>query len=67
MAIHLTDMERKAIKEARPCLAKALEKAKLLNAFMEVPPEVIDDIIYACWSGCRASMQVQSMKGEIPF
>ena len=66
MSAHLTDMEVKAIREARPALAQALEKHGLMPAFFNCTPDVIDAIIQACWDGCRNSMQMQNLKGEGP-
>ena len=64
---HLTDMERKAVFEARGDLFKALQTAGIADRFNGCTAEQMDSVIRAVWEGVRLSMQRQSNSGEIPF
>lgn len=65
--LKLSDMERQAITDARYQLAVVLQKHSILDLFKDFEAATIDEIIEACWRGCRQSMQMQSAKGQVPF
>ena len=65
--IDKTDMEKKAIKDARRFFAEALTELGLMQAFLDRKPEEIDQLIEACVDGFQDSMQSQSLDNDIPF
>jgi hypothetical protein len=73
MAERYTAMEKLAIVAARTQLWDALvaidgdAASPLCDAFCDLTGEQIDSIISTIWEGLRASMQIQSARGEIPF
>jgi len=65
--IDKTDMEQKAIIDARRFFAEALTELGLMDAFHDRNAKDIDQIIEACIDGFQDSMQRQSLDGDVPF
>jgi hypothetical protein len=63
----LSDMEQEAIRAARQSLYDALVKIGIADAFDNCTADQIDMVIEKVWEGLRASMHLQSAKGEIPW
>lgn len=73
--IDKTDMEAKAIRDARRPFAEVLTELGLMAAFFDRKPEEIDRLIEACVDGFQESITRQaaeknkpmSFNDEIPF
>ena len=65
--IDKTDMEQRAIRDARAFLAAILTELDLMAPFFNRPPTEIDRIIEACVDGYQDSMLRQSAAGSVPF
>ena len=70
--IDKTEMEKRAIKDARRFFAEALNELRLMAPFHDRSAQEIDRIIEACIDGFQDSMQRQADEGrpfddEIPF
>ena len=65
--IDKTDMEKRAIADARHFLAEVLNAMDLMDPFLNRTTEEIDRIIEACVDGFQDSMLRQSNAGVIPY
>jgi hypothetical protein len=66
MDVNLTAMERKAIQDSRVPVCQAM-MAKGIIVPDTLTEAQFDEVLEAAWNALRASMQMQTAKGEIPF
>jgi hypothetical protein len=60
-------MELQAIRDARQALYDALLKIGVAAAFDNCTADEIDSVIEEVWQALRASMHLQSARGECPI
>jgi Family of unknown function (DUF6511) len=65
--IDKTDMEQQAIKDARRPFAEALTELGLMEHFLDLSAEQIDQLIEAAVDGFQQSMQCQALNDDLPF
>jgi hypothetical protein len=65
--IDKTEMERQAIKDARRPLAEALTELGLMQHFLDLSAEQIDQLIEAAVDGFQQSMQCQALNDDVPW
>ena len=65
--IDKTDMEKRAIRDARRFLAETLTEMDLMDPFLNRATQEIDRIIEACVDGFQDSMLRQSNAGLVPY
>jgi hypothetical protein len=65
--IDKTDMEQRALKDARRFLAETLTELGLMAQFHDRSGADIDRIIEACVDGFQSSMCRQSAEGDVPL
>ena len=65
--IDKTDMEARAIKQARRFFAEVIQELGLMPAFENRSAAEIDRIIEACVDGFREAMGREALNDEIPF
>jgi hypothetical protein len=67
----ITDMERKAIEDARATLWNSMVgwigEERAMEIFGALDTGQIDRAIFAIWTALQASMQKQSAHGDLPF
>jgi hypothetical protein len=65
--IDKTDMEQRAIKDARRPFAEALTELGLMEHFLDLSAEQIDQLIEAAVDGFQQSMQCQALNDDVPW
>ncbi len=65
--IDKTDIEKRALKDARQPFAEVLTELNLMSAFRDRTPEEIDRIIEVCVDGFAESMKRQALNDDISF
>jgi hypothetical protein len=67
----ITDMERKAVEDARATLWSSMVdwvgEERAMGIFGALDTGQIDRAIFAIWTALQVSMQKQSARGSIPF
>jgi hypothetical protein len=67
----ITDMERKAVEDARATLWSSMVEwigeERAMEIFGALNEGQIDRAIYDIWTALQVSMQKQSARGDIPF
>src|ERR671918_242042 len=65
--IDKTEMEQQAIKDARRPFAEALTELGLMEHFLDLSAEQIDQLIEATVDGFQQSMQCQALNDDVPW
>jgi hypothetical protein len=65
--IDKTNIEQQAIKDARRPFAEALTELGLMEHFLELSAEQIDQLIEAAVDGFQQSMQRQALNDDVPW
>jgi hypothetical protein len=65
--IDKTEMEQQAIKDARRLFAAALTELGLMQHFLELGAEQIDQLIEAAVDGFQESVQRQALNEDVPW
>jgi Family of unknown function (DUF6511) len=65
--IDKTEMEQRALKDARRPFAEALTELGLMAPFLDLSAEQIDRLIEAAVDGFRASLQGQALNDDLPW
>ena len=65
--IDKTEMEQQAIKDARRPFAEALTELGLMQHFLDLSAEQIDQLIEAAVDGFQQSMQCQALNDDVPW
>jgi hypothetical protein len=62
-----TDIEQQAIQDARRPFAEALIELGLMDHFLHLSAEQIDQLIEAAVDGFQESMQRQALNDDVPW
>jgi Family of unknown function (DUF6511) len=65
--IDKTEMEQQAIKDARRLFAAALTELGLMQHFLKLSAEQIDQLIEAAVDGFQEAMQRQALNDDVPW
>jgi hypothetical protein len=65
--IDKSEMEREAIRDARRPFAEILTELGLMEHFVDLSAEQIDQLIEAAVDGFQQSMQCQALNDDVPF
>jgi hypothetical protein len=65
--IDKTAMEQQAIKDARRPFAEALTELGLMDHFLDLSAEEIDQLIEAAVDGFQKSIQCQALNNDVPL
>jgi hypothetical protein len=65
--IDKSEMEQQAIRDARRPFAEALAELGLMQHFLDLSAEQIDQLIEAAVDGFQQSMQAQALNDDVPW